>query len=110
MVQAVESMPARSLLDETLPVDDYRRQRDEARSLLESLVSAKAECEAHQARFNRPDMFRAVTGRSALDAAIASTRRMIERLDAALERAESQVEVKVASVSGDRLRRGPRLA
>lgn len=105
MVNAFATLPARSLQDENLPVDDYRRQREEAQCLLESLMTAKAECEAHQAKFNRPDMYRAVTGRSALDSAIASTRKMIERLDALLERAEVEVEVQVAAV-----RRGTRMA
>lgn len=110
MVQSAIALPDTATTDplrspETSPVDEYRRQKHEAQSLLQSLMAAKAECEEHQARFNRPDMYRAVTGRSALDAAIASTTRMIERLDAVLARAQADLEVRVASVRPERSRR-----
>lgn len=57
------------------------RRRRQAEALLRSLVAAKRECELQLARFQRSDAMQTVTGRSALDAAIAQTRRMIETLD-----------------------------
>ena len=66
--------------EQTLAMEaSVRRERAEA--VLQSLMAAKAECEKQLARFKRPDMIKSVTGQSALDAAIASTKRMIESLN-----------------------------
>ena len=59
------------------------RRRTQAEALLRSLTAAKSECERQLARFQRSDVMQTVTGRSAIDAAIAQTRRMIEALDRA---------------------------
>lgn len=66
------------------------RRRRQAEALLRSLTAAKSECERQLARFQRADAMQTVTGRSALDAAIAQTRRMIESLDRALASAGVQ--------------------
>lgn len=60
------------------------RRRNQAEALLRSLMNAKSECERQLARFQRSDVMQTVTGRSAIDAAIAQTRRMIESLDRAV--------------------------
>src|ERR1041384_3848060 len=61
--------------------------RVRAGELLKALQAAQAEAEQHMARAERPDVMKAVTGRSAMDNAIASTKRMIEALDRAVEEA-----------------------
>lgn len=66
--------------EQTLAMEASAR-RDRAEAVLQSLLAAKAECEKQLARFKRPDMIKSVTGQSALDAAIASTKRMIESLN-----------------------------
>jgi hypothetical protein len=58
--------------------------RAEARRLLTGLIEARAQSEARLAEFNRVDILKKLTGRSALDTAIASTERMIESLDRVL--------------------------
>lgn len=63
---------------------DVGRQRACAEAVLSSLVRAKAECEHQLVRFNRSDMVKTITGRSSIDKAIASTRRIIENLDRVL--------------------------
>lgn len=60
-----------------------------ARRLLDSLEEAKAETERHLARLRRPDAYATVTGRSALDNAVLSTRRLIESLERAADRLTS---------------------
>ncbi len=61
-----------------------RLGRQQAEALLRSLMAAKADCEGQLRRFKRADAMRSVTGRSAFDSAINSTRSMIEALDRAL--------------------------
>lgn len=58
--------------------------RDEARSFLRALEDAKVRSEKHLAEIGQPDHLKAVTGRSAMDNAIASTRRLIETYDRVL--------------------------
>jgi hypothetical protein len=69
--------------EQTLAMEASAR-RERAEAVLQSLLAAKAECEKQLARFKRPDMIKSVTGQSALDAAIASTKRMIESLNRTL--------------------------
>lgn len=59
--------------------------RDRAEKLLRGLVDARWRTEQHLERLGKPDAMRKVTGRSAMDNAIASTQRMIESLNRALE-------------------------
>lgn len=58
--------------------------RDQAEALLRSLLDAKAQSEKRLAELKQSDSVKAVTGRSAMDNAIASTQRMIETLNRAL--------------------------
>ncbi|MHC4975254.1 MAG: hypothetical protein ACYTF7_01460 [Planctomycetota bacterium] len=55
--------------------------RDRAEALLEGLMRAKDEVERERARQNRVDLMQQVVGRTSIDNAIASTRRMIDTLN-----------------------------
>lgn len=79
-------------------------RRDRAEAVLQSLMNAKAECEKQLARFRRPDMMKSVTGKSALDSAIASTQRMVESLNRTLS--EARRDQSQAGLSDDGRRRG----
>jgi len=57
-----------------------------ARRLLDSLEEAREETQRHLARLRRPDAYATVAGRSALDTAVLSTRRMIETLERVSDR------------------------
>lgn len=67
--------------------------RDRAEALLRGLMDAKAESEKQMAAFKRPDAYKAVTGKSSIDNAIASTRRLIETLNRELDRAQRESAV-----------------
>ncbi|MBX3364927.1 MAG: hypothetical protein KF866_09195 [Phycisphaeraceae bacterium] len=58
--------------------------RDKAEALLRGLLDAKARSEKHLAESGQTDPLKKVTGRSAMDNAIASTQRMIDSLNRAL--------------------------
>jgi hypothetical protein len=73
-------------------------QRERAEAVLASLLEAKAACEEHGNRMNRSDLYKTVTGRSALDGAITSTQRMIENLDRTLSKAALEVEVRASNL------------
>lgn len=60
--------------------------REKASALLAGLLEAKATTERELAQYQRTDLLKKVTGRSALDNAIESTRRMIETLDRTMQR------------------------
>lgn len=62
---------------------DMNVVRDQAEALLRSLQDAKVESEKRLTDLKQPDALKAVTGRSAMDNAIASTQRMIETLNRA---------------------------
>lgn len=53
-------------------------RRDEAEALLRALLDAKATSERNLASIRQSDFMKAVTGRSAMENAIASTQRLIE--------------------------------
>jgi len=57
--------------------------RQRAAALLEQLVVERERLEEALCEHGRPDQFKAVTGTSSLDSAIASTRRIIAELDLA---------------------------
>ncbi len=63
--------------------------RDRAEALLQRLLEAKSECEREMSDLRRTDVYKTVTGRSAIENAIASTRRMIDTLNHALEQAQA---------------------
>lgn len=82
---------------ETLPppervLKETQQTRERAVQLLRTLERAHAECERHVDRVLHPDSMKRVTGRSAMENAIASTRRMIESLDRAIESARRETE------------------
>jgi len=60
------------------------KARDKAEHLLRGLLDAKAQSERHLAELKQQDALKAVTGRSAMDNAIASAQRMLEALNRAL--------------------------
>jgi hypothetical protein len=62
--------------------------KDKADALLKVLVEAKQRSEEHMRELGQHDTFKRVTGRSSLDNAIASTRRMVETL----RRTEAQLQ------------------
>ncbi len=55
--------------------------RDRAEALLEGLIRAKDVTERERLRQNRVDLMEQVVGRTSIDNAIASTRRMIDTLN-----------------------------
>jgi hypothetical protein len=57
---------------------EWTVSRDDAEALLKSLIDAKTESERRLAELDQSDVFRDVTGRSAIDNAIKSTRRMVD--------------------------------
>jgi hypothetical protein len=60
---------------------EWTTARDEAEALLRSLLEAKRESEKRLSQIRQTDAMKRVTGRSALDNAIASTKRMVETLE-----------------------------
>jgi hypothetical protein len=65
--------------------------RDRAEALLRSLLDCKAQSERNLADLRQPDIFKSVTGRSALDNAIASTQRMVEALNRVVSQAKKDL-------------------
>ncbi|MCA9311555.1 MAG: hypothetical protein KDA21_10145 [Phycisphaerales bacterium] len=63
---------------------ETHERRNRAHALLSSLLRARTECEHQMTRAQRADAIKEVTGSSALDRAIASTRRMIDTLEQAM--------------------------
>lgn len=63
---------------------DTMQRRDEARTLLETLLTAKQVSERNMAQIKRADMVKQVTGKSSMDNAIASTKRLIDSFDRVL--------------------------
>lgn len=55
--------------------------RKQAEAVLRDLLAAQSECEQQLTQENRRDPMKLVTGRSSLENAIATTRRMIEAFD-----------------------------
>jgi hypothetical protein len=65
--------------------------RDRAEALLRTLLDCKAQSERNLAELKQPDTFKSVTGRSALDNAIASTQRMVESLNRVINHARKEL-------------------
>lgn len=70
-------------------VDQLCERLIQAEALLHALHQAKSDSEQRLASDNRTDAMKAVTGRSSLDAAIESTRRLIDRLRHAINDTQS---------------------
>lgn len=64
---------------------DTVQARDRAAELVASLRAAKLRSEANLAELGHSDAFKRVTGRSAMDNAIASAQRMVDALERAAE-------------------------
>jgi hypothetical protein len=65
--------------------------RDRAEALLRALMDCKAQSERNLVELKQADTFKSVTGRSALDNAIASTQRMIESLNRVISHAKKEL-------------------
>jgi hypothetical protein len=65
--------------------------RDKAEALLRTLLDHKAQSEKNLADLRQPDAFKTVTGRSALDNAIASTQRMVEALNRVISQTKREL-------------------
>ena len=64
---------------------ETRARRDEARALLRALMDAKAHTEQGNSECRTADFLRDITGRSAMDKAIESTRRLIDSFNRVLD-------------------------
>lgn len=73
-------------------------QRACAEAVLAQLIEAKSACEQESGRTKRLDLYKSVTGRSAFDTAIASTRRMIDALDRSLGESTMEIEVRAGAL------------
>lgn len=69
-------------------VVETQAARDRAEAILQRLLEAKSQTEQELSTLRRTDSFKAVTGRSAIDNAIAATRRMIDSLSHAIDQAQ----------------------
>ncbi|HVZ93770.1 MAG TPA: hypothetical protein VG797_04605 [Phycisphaerales bacterium] len=85
MVQTLFEPEAIVIADEEQLLREAVSSLTKAEELLRCLTAAKAECERELAKSNRKDPFKAVTGASSLDRAIASTKKMIETLGRTVE-------------------------
>jgi hypothetical protein len=61
------------------------QRRDEANTLLESLLDAKKISERNLASINQDDLLKRVTGNSSMDNAIASTRKLIDSFNRVID-------------------------
>lgn len=78
----------------TQTLTDLLALRQNAERILESLLRARAECDQCLQKEQRADPMRSVTGASSLDKAVASTRRMIDTLNRAIEDAAREAGTK----------------
>lgn len=70
---------------------EWTVSRDDAEALLRSLLDAKAESERRLAELDQADVFRDVTGKSAIDNAIRSTRRMVDTFNRLIDDARKEL-------------------
>ena len=84
-------------------LDETSRLRDRAVAVLKSLQDAKRRCDRQLTQTNRTDAMVQVTGRSALDEAIASAKRTIDVLDRAASEALRENAVPEMAVAGGRV-------
>jgi len=66
--------------------------RDDAEALLHSLMDAKTESEKRLTELDQADVFREVTGRSAIDNAIRTTQRMVDTFNRLIEEAQHDLD------------------
>ena len=72
--------------------------RDQAEALLRALLDAKSQSERRLAELKQPDALKAVTGRSAMDNAIANTQRMIETLNRSIGQLKTTLSEQDAAI------------
>ena len=72
--------------------------REQAEATVQGLVQAREECERQLQQSKKKDVLKSVTGRSALDKAIADAQRMVESLDRAIEEVRRQLAANVGEV------------
>lgn len=66
-------------------IQEATQHRDEALTLLRSLIDAKSVSERNLIEIHQPDLVKQVTGKSSMDTAIASTRRLIDSFNRILD-------------------------
>ena len=66
-------------------IEETTKRRDDAVALLKSLLDAKSISERNLEAIQQPDLIKQVTGRSSMDNAIASTRRLIDSFNRVLD-------------------------
>ncbi len=74
-----------------LNIDETSRVRDDAEALIAHLVAQRDESARRLASVGRRDPMRVVTGRSAIESAIADMQRMIEHMDELIHEFESEL-------------------
>lgn len=85
-----ERRPSLTIMTTTRTMTSHRvwldtvQRRDEAKALLNTLLAAKRCSEQNLAEIRRADLVKQVTGKSSMDNAIDSTRRLIASFDAVL--------------------------
>ncbi len=66
-------------------IQETTQRRDEALNLLNSLIDAKSISEQNLTQIHQPDLIKQVTGKSSMDTAINSTRRLIDSFNRVLD-------------------------
>ena len=66
-------------------IEETTKRRDDAVALLKSLLDAKSISERNLEAIQQPDLIKQFTGRSSMDNAIASTRRLIDSFNRVLD-------------------------
>lgn len=80
---------------------DSVQARRQAEELLRGLLEAKSQTETYLTEIGREDPVKKLTGKSAIDNAIASTRRMIDTLDRAVDQVRQELsEEDWAEIAG----------
>jgi len=70
---------------------DSVQARRQAEELLRGLLEAKSQTETYLTEIGREDPVKKLTGKSAIENAIASTKRMIETLDRAVDQVRREL-------------------
>mgnify|MGYP001790860735 CR=1 FL=1 len=99
MSESVPTVRAEDLVVQT------RVQRDEAEALLTTLVAARSTSERRLSEAGRRDLLKKVTGRSSMDNAIDSTRRLVASFDRVLVELRSDLTDDELALLGEAERR-----
>lgn len=91
--------------------NETRARRDEARALLRALMDAKAHAERNSRDVRPHDFLKHVTGRSSMDKAIESTRRLIDSFNRVLDELRHDLTdddlALLAEIEAERVETGP---